>query len=130
MEELFMKLDQDLIRNLLLELESQEHDSSLSEKQLHEFSDENKIDWKQLIYTIQRLNEAGYIDAKISYADNDVYWVNINNITYDGHLFLDNIRDKTVWEKTKKRLSNIASVSLPIISEVASVIIKEQLGLH
>lgn len=39
MEELIMKLDQDVIRNLLLELESQEYNSSLNEKQLREFSD-------------------------------------------------------------------------------------------
>lgn len=125
-----MKLDQDLIRNLLLELESQEYASSLNEKQLREFSDEKGVDWKQLIYTIQRLNEARYIDAKINYANNDVYSVNISNITYEGHQFLDNIRDKNVWEMTKKRLSNIASVSLPIIKEVASAIIKDQLGLQ
>lgn len=125
-----MKLDQDVIRNLLLELESQEYNSSLNEKQLREFSDKKGVDWKQLIYTIQRLNEARYIESRVNYANNDVYLVNISNITYEGHQFLDNIRDKNVWEMTKKRLSSIASVSLPIINEVASAIIKDKLGLQ
>jgi len=130
MEEIIMKLDQDVIRNLLLELESQKDNSSLNEKQLREFSDDKGVDWKQLIYTIQRLNEARYIDSRVNYAGNDVYSVSINNITYVGHQFLDNIRDKNVWEMTKKRLSSIASVSLPIINEVALAVIKDKLGLQ
>lgn len=124
-----MKLDQDLIRNLLLEMEAQEDDSSLNEKQLHEFSDKNGINFKQLVYTIEKLNEANYINANVNYASNEVYWVNVNSITYEGHQFLDNIRDKNIWEKTKNKLSNLASVSIPIINQVASAIIKEQLGL-
>jgi len=115
---------------LLLELESQKDNSSLNEKQLREFSDDKGVDWKQLIYTIQRLNEARYIDSRVNYAGNDVYSVSINNITYVGHQFLDNIRDKNVWEMTKKRLSSIASVSLPIINEVALAVIKDKLGLQ
>jgi len=59
--------------------------------------------------------------------------VRISSITYQGHQFLDNIRDDNVYTKTKSILSTFKSVSIEIFSETASKVItsliSKQLGL-
>lgn len=56
------------------------------------------------------------------------------NLTYDGHKFLDNIRDDKVWKDTKTILSKFSSVSLSFVSSVASNVISQliqkQFGLN
>ncbi|WP_423738704.1 DUF2513 domain-containing protein [Clostridium niameyense] len=50
-------------------------------------------------------------------------------ITWDGHEFLDNIRDNDIWNKTKNTISKINGVSIPIISDIAKSILLKKLGL-
>lgn len=124
-----MELNKDLVRNLLLNLEDKKTDSSMSQKEIDDFAETQNISTKQMIYTIQRLEEAGFIKISIQYASNKPYWYHISSITYEGHQFLDNIRDPKVWKITKEKVSQITGVSLPIIGQVASAYIKSQLGL-
>ena len=52
------------------------------------------------------------------------------SLSFDGHSFLDNIRDNQVWSKSKKILSAFKSVSIEIISQVATNVINKKLGLN
>ncbi|PEW58205.1 hypothetical protein CN448_31480 [Bacillus cereus] len=54
----------------------------------------------------------------------------ISSITWDGHQFLDNIREKSIWEATKIKAATLGSVSLPTLSELAKSYIAEKLGLN
>ncbi|PFE42468.1 hypothetical protein CN317_23895 [Bacillus cereus] len=123
-----MKLNHDCVRDLLLTVEESDRNELLS---LHFLLDKNKLQSyseDDIFYTIQRLIEAGYINA-----DTQTYFEGqdaiISSITWNGHQFLDNIRDKSIWEKTKEKASVVGGVSLPILSELAKSYLAEKLGL-
>lgn len=124
-----MELDKDLVRDLLLELESKENNSSMSQQDINEFASSQAISIEKMLYTINRLKEADYINAEIKYGDNKPYWYRIFTITYQGHEFIDDIRDSKVWKVTKEKASQISGVSLTIIGQLARNYIKNQLGL-
>lgn len=124
-----MRLNHEFVRSLLLYVEENPENSSRREGELLEFAKKHSISKDNLIYTIQRLDEAGYIKSSIQYASNKVYWFAISSITWSGHEFLDTIRDPKIWRDTKEKTSKLASVSLNILSEVASSIVVKTLGL-
>lgn len=116
-----MKLNQDCVRDLLLYLEENltyENTISINDTNLKNYS---SID---LVYTADKLDEAGLINClKTSYKYEDCPVIIAKSITYNGHQFLDNIRDDKVFAKTKSVLSSFKSVSIEIISETASKVI-------
>lgn len=120
-----MKLNQEFVRSLLLFVESNDNLEGPSEKELEEFTGKEGLSRDDLVYTIHRLLEAGFIKGNVKYASNKPMWLFITAITYDGHKFLDNIRDPKIWKATKKTSSKIASVSLDILSTVAADIIQK-----
>ena len=124
-----MKLNQDCVRDLLLYLEENlilNDFLSIENISLKDYSTE------ELLYTADKLYEAGYINCSKKIYDNTDLIILISSITYTGHQFLDNIRDEKVFAKTKSILSGLKSVSIEIISETASKvitnIINQQLG--
>lgn len=123
-----MKLKKECIRDLLLFVESS-NTPSVNESEIQNFIDNTDYTKPDIIYTIQKLQEAGYLNANIKYGDNTVYWYSISSITYDGHQFLDTIRDDSVWEAAKQKTSVLKDVSINIISQVAVAYVKSQLGL-
>ncbi|PFJ14750.1 hypothetical protein COD67_07030 [Bacillus cereus] len=123
-----MKLNHDCVRDLLLTVEESTTDEILSLYFLPQKQRLENYQVDDITYTIQRLKEAGYLNV-IDIATSDGYSAIINSITWNGHQFLDNIRDKTVWKKTKEKASILGSVSLPILSELAKAYISDMLGL-
>lgn len=127
-----MKLNYDCIRDLLLTIEEKADDSSFDSSEIEEFATEYGYELNVVIYHIQRLKEAEFIEATISYGSNEIYNYYIDYITWDGHQFIDAIRPKTVWETTTKvskelGVSTISSLS-QIASNVVSQIISKYLG--
>lgn len=118
-----MKLNHECIRDLMLYLEK-----NLSYNNEITINDINELDYmsEELLYTSERLIEAGYIKAHIqSYISDEFPTIYVQAITYSGHELLDNIRDNSVWNKIKNKISGLASVSVPIINSVASTVISE-----
>lgn len=127
-----MKLNHDCVRDLLLFIEENleyGYYIQANEVQIGNYSQQ------EILYAADKLLEAGYINAtRKEYLDNPgIPQIRINSITWDGHQFLDNIRDNEVWKHTKGILSKFSSVSIGIINNVASQvisnIIKSQMGL-
>ena len=115
-----MKLNQDCIRDLLLYLEKN--------LKLNDYLPVRNITLKnyspeELLYTADKLYEAGYLKCARKVYYNTDLMIFVSSITYNGHQFLDNIRDEKVFEKTKSILSVFKSVSIEIISETASKVI-------
>ncbi|WP_143454637.1 DUF2513 domain-containing protein [Ligilactobacillus salivarius] len=85
-------------------------------------------------YTVLKLKEANFIDGDVWWTNNSPARIMVDNLTYEGHKFLDNIRDDKVWKDTKTILSKFSSVSLNFVSSVASDVIsrliQKQLGLN
>ena len=108
-----MKLNQDCVRDLLLYLEENlilNDFLSIENISLKDYSTE------ELLYTADKLYEAGYINCSKKIYDNVDSVIFVSSITYNGHQFLDNIRDEKVFAKTKSILSTFKSVSIEIIS--------------
>lgn len=131
-----MELNHDLVRCILLAIEASENITGINEDELLYYLEKhgNSNDRNRIAYTVSKLKEAGFITGDIRWADNSPAWIMAGNLTYDGHKFLDNIRDDKVWKDTKTILSKFSSVSLSFVSSVASNVISQliqkQLGLN
>ena len=64
-------------------------------------------------------------NGKLCPANNSIGDIYIYSITWKGHEFLDNIRDPKVWKKTKNITNRFASVSVSLISNIASQVISK-----
>lgn len=114
-----MKLNYELIRNLLLTAEDQENNSSLSQKELDEFIEKSSYTFDELIYHLKRLEEADYVDITIKNASNQVYVYVLNYITWNGHQFLDTIRSDKVWVTSKKVADDLKVKSISAFTQIA-----------
>lgn len=119
-----MKLIHDCVRDVMLDIEENlGTNTAIMITNIH--SRISKYSFEDIYYTCQKLNEAGYLEV-VFYLSGDGA---VKNMTYDGHLFLDNIRDDSIWKETKSKVSKIASASLPIIQQVAAALIAAKLGI-
>ena len=119
-----MKLIHDCVRDVMLYIEDNLKldcilDISEIQNNLTSYSIED------ITYTCEKLDEAGYLETK-RYITGDAI---ILKMTYNGHQFLDTIRDDGIWKETKSKISKLASVSLPVIQQVAAQLISFKLGI-
>lgn len=115
-----MRLNHDCVRDLLLYIEknlSFNDEIEINRLKLGNYSTE------ELLYTAEKLVEANYLKSYNIEIDDEPSIILINSITYNGHQFIDTIRDNLVWSKTKKVLSVLKSVSIEITSETAAKVI-------
>lgn len=104
-----MKLDKDLVREILLAIES---------------SDQTPDSWIDLTfesrskdeasYHVMPLHEAGFIVAQDLCSISDFDW-RPKRLTIRGHEFLDTIRDREVWRLTKASAEKAGGVSQPVM---------------
>ncbi len=114
-----MKLNQDLVRLLLLEIEDKTGPYDfleLSDISIKDYS------YEEILYTTERLLEAGYITARLEPTKLSCNQV-IYSLTWEGHRFLDTVRDSAVWRSTKDVAKKMSSVSLNIMLHIAEQII-------
>lgn len=125
-----MELNHDCVRDILIWVENNVQIS-------HPRYTDNLIDdlqdrWSkmEIVYCVAQLNEAGLLDGGAIIDGGAVSINSITKLTWNGHEYLDNIRDDKVWKETKKTIfSKIGSASLSIVGSVASKIIESRLGL-
>ena len=124
-----MKLDHDCIRDLMLKIE----DATTLKTPFYSSEGLNGYSSDEVVYTIERLIEADYLNATEIKTIGSIPQYIVKSITWEGHKFLDNIRDHGVWTKTKSVLSKFSSTSIGIVGNVASqvvtALIKSQIGL-
>lgn len=125
-----MKLNKECIRYLLLYIEenAQLNDDTIDVLNIID----SGFSTDDLVYTAIKLKEAGYINGLIKFSDDEIECCYISSLTWNGHSFLDNIRDNNVWKTTKEIVNKFSSVSVSIINSVASQVIlkliEKQLG--
>lgn len=96
---LIMKRDMDLIRTLLLKLELIDL-SPGAYSQLRGNEDELRIlDYtsNQILAHLALMIDAGFVDA-----EDGGNHVGYRKITWNGHDFLDSVRDEEIWKRTKQ----------------------------
>lgn len=92
-----MKLNHDLVRLLLLEIEDKTgpYDSlEVPEISIAGYTED------EVFYTAERLLEAGYIKAQLEPTQIS-HSRCIYSLTWEGHKYLDIVRDKDVWKQTR-----------------------------
>ena len=130
-----LKLNHDCVRGLLLALEEKliTDDNGIPQGltlyNLMKSEPMSKYPQNEVVYTTQRLVEAGFIAANLKYTGDGLYVSFYKHITYSGHQHLDNIRDSRVWESVKKGLSKAGgSAGFSLIGKLAEIVILRFFG--
>lgn len=120
-----MKLNHDCVRACMLYLEENLDMKSrinLVGVHLNGYSDDD------VLYSFIKLSEAGFINGKPQPAGNNPAYVFMTtSITYEGHKFIDSVRDDKVWSATKKISSKVASISIEMLTTIATNVLSKML---
>ena len=123
-----MKLNHDCIRNLLLFLEVNLKTKSNGNPKgikLRNITGEDhlaKFTENDIYYSAGKLVEINYIKlVNNSVAPRRMI---INEITWDGHDYIDSIRDSKVWSEVKNKTKGLSDVAIDIVKGIAVEIIK------
>jgi hypothetical protein len=114
----------ELIRDLLLKVEAASEKPSW--KDLIPETDEDEQ--QRVLEHLKLVEDAGFTKSVVVWAGGHRLPQDIE-LTWQGHEFLDDIRDPEIWRKTKERTKGIASVGLSFLWEIAKAEIKTKLGL-
>lgn len=118
-----MKLNNDCIRDILLFVEENTDYEKV-------FVDVDNIvnclnyDKNTVYYHIKMISQANLVDHVV-FADMRPY--TISNLSWEGHQYLDNIRDNKVWEIIKQQTNKLSSVSLNFLISIAPTIVEKYL---
>ena len=120
-----MKRDMDLVRAILLKTEDAQEESYDSAALVSETWDQAMI-----TYHVEIMAEAGLLVANVSHYIGGGSHAFITRLTWNGHEFLDAVRDDSTWNKTKSRIGEaVGSASLEVVKAVAVAVAREALGL-
>lgn len=110
----------DLVRHLLLNIEE-------------EMTEDHGFDWTEfgdedyeprVCYDLVLMHEAGLIHAAVQdMGSRGGLYASIaapQRLTWDGHEYLDTIRDEAVWRKTKQAVQAAGGFSLKVLAGIAT----------
>ncbi len=125
-----MKLDYDCARNIMLTIEALQDEEVLTDSNCTRAPLLKIYPAKQINYTVERLIEAGFIPSHhIVHLINNHITYQIDSLTWEGHQYLDCIRDNAPWEKSHKIPSELSSIPFKIMYELALQYIRQEVGL-
>lgn len=147
-----MKLDPECIRDIMCFVDDKQS-TNLSITSTHMVSHfTGKYTLSELLYHVQRLIEAGYLNGKTDdehdpeafdkihyeshmFLDGDPktyrphIWFTIDAIHWNGHEFLKNCRDNAVWNAAKEQLKSVGGqASIEIMTQICSALVRS--GIH
>lgn len=109
-----MKRDMDLVREILLEIEKQYVSTAIYNLEIEGY------DMTTVAYHCKILYEAGFVSTyKAEYAGNELWSFGVGSLTWDGNDYLDNVRDNSIWRKTK---DVITKKGLPLVIDTIKTI--------
>jgi len=119
-----MRLNNDCIRDILLYLEA----NTSFEKEIINVdtlvNNLSKYDKDVVYYHIKMISQASLVD-NVLFAGDEPY--TISSLSWEGHQYLDNIRDDKVWKMLKDSASKLPSVSLKVLVSLAPKLIEKYL---
>ncbi|WP_460128255.1 DUF2513 domain-containing protein [Pseudomonas sp. S3_A09] len=122
-----MKLDKEIVREILLAVEANDDAQSWMTLKIEGRSD------KELSYHVMLLDEAGLLSG-ISLGGIGHFEWQPKRLTYRGHEFLDAVRDGEVWRRTKEGAEKVGGAGLGMLVELGKAygkqILKERLGIE
>ena len=128
-----MELNKDCVRDVLLsceellKMDEEGYMISLSHEELEQVLPNYKTE--DIIYTVVKLKEAGFLDVKVTRASGNILVdVRINDITFTGHEFLNDIRDDNNWKKVKAIAKSVGAFSINMIAQIAVGVIQTNIS--
>lgn len=119
-----MKLNNDCIRDILLFIESNTDFEKLFIDPDALVNSLQSYDKNTIYYHIRMISQANLVD-NVLFAGNEPY--TISSLSWEGHQYLDNIRDDKVWKLLKEKTNQLSSVSLKILISLAPKLIEKYL---
>ncbi|OUP02644.1 hypothetical protein B5F36_10465 [Anaerofilum sp. An201] len=116
-----MRLDAECVRDVLFTIESADLRQRITVEWLVAKIERS---FDEVWYTCIKLQEAGYIELKsVKQLRSPLPVISvICGLTYQGHEFLNQIRDDTNWAKIKEIGKKAGVVSLGYIAEIAKAV--------
>jgi hypothetical protein len=123
-----MTRDMDFIRELLLRVEQ---DQEMNGQNTFFFDSAEDMgisghSTEETAYHLELLIRAGFIDGAV---ESGYPIPSVRSLTWEGHEFLENIKNDDVWTATKGRLAGLPGVALSAVAAIAMAEIKKKLGL-
>ena len=128
-----MKLNYDCVRDVLLYAEENIEYINIGNSLEHKPLNFGKITTalskyteSDVIYSIEKLFEAEFISLTSLHRDasGKIVKAQIADITWNGHDFLNNIREEVVWDATKTAANKVKAVSVFTLKTISAQIIK------
>ena len=128
-----MQLNPDCVRSILLTVENLTNGRIQyffnNEMQVQSLIDEycelQPYCYEEVDYHFMQCIKSGYIQGDIG----SQYGFWFSDLTPEGHEFINTIRSSNIWKETLKKIKPLGTVSITVISQVASALAKAALGL-
>lgn len=121
-----MKCDMNLVRTILLEIENQGSGYAPINLAIEGYNQE------QIRYHAHIMTQCGLIES-INCTDLSSKSPQAipTSLTWQGHEFIESARNETLWKKAMTTAQEKGtSITIPVISQLLTSLIKNQLGLH
>jgi hypothetical protein len=118
-----MKLEKDVVREILLQVEASSDPLGWVELDIPGHS------YEVVAYHVEKLNEAGFLNAQELTSSSGYDW-RAQQLTYEGHEFLDTVRDTEAWRFTKETAKKAGVSSIAALFEIAKSYAKQKLIEH
>ena len=121
---IFVVLNPDCVRDILLAVEFCSFGEVLTldslMQKLPDYTEE------ELWYTSLKLQEGGYLNlTAIPVCRQRMPAIkSINDLTFAGHEFLNNVRKETIWDKTKSIAGKAGAFSIAALCDIAQDVVK------
>ena len=124
LEVINIKIEMDLCRLILFKIENDYKSTALFNLKIDGY------DMETVTYHCNLLFEAGLIKSyEPIYASNRIYHFSVGALTWEGHDFLDKIRENTMWNRTKNSIKeNALPLTLEVIKSIATSFINDRLS--
>ena len=119
----------DLVRQILMQVEDADGPVYAEKLGFRDTSEEC------VLYHVQIMQQHGLVDAHINYRNGNVpYSGKVFGLTWDGHDFLDAVRDDKLWSRTKKTVKDVSgSITVETLKQTAiwltELAIKSSIGM-
>lgn len=115
-----MKMDYDVIRHILLDIEAAPNGQRITETTLAY----KKHSAEEIAFHLDLLVDAGLIETYPIENLSSPYTSHIVlRMTFKGHEYLNSVRSLKVWRETKSRINKVGCATLDIVKSVASDVI-------
>lgn len=120
-----MKRDMELCRKILFKIEGNTKAGIIFDLNIEGYEK------AEIMYNCQLLHEAGLIKGYKRYWRGETSpkgGFSVGDLTWEGHDFLDNIREETVWNKIKDVVAQKGiTLTIEIIKEIAPSVILQMI---